>query len=73
MTIHTDFRQGQRIRLMPKDGGPHMVGSFVESGSGFISVDFRGDGNAGVRAKIYLKDLRSVTIDRAPVQRRQSP
>lgn len=49
---------------MWKDGSPHTIGRFIESASKHIVVEIRGDGTPA-RCKFKLKDLRSVTIERA--------
>lgn len=63
MPIHTDFRQGQRVRVMfkRKMQKEHVVGRFVSSGRACICIDQPEED--GVK-KISLKDIRAVTIER---------
>jgi len=61
MTLHTDFRKGQKVRIMWKNKAPHLIAHFIESGRNFILIEFRDN---GMRAKIKLKEIRSINIER---------
>jgi len=61
MAVHTDFRKGQRIRIMPKrKGEPHIVGKYKGSGSGFIFLE-------GITYP--LCDARAIVIERVQQSR----
>ncbi len=56
MTIHTDFRRGQKVRVILKDKSkPHIIGRFTQKRNGGIVLD-------GYR--IELANVRAVTIER---------
>ncbi len=56
MTIHTDFRRGQKVRVILKDKSkPHIIGRFTQNRSGGIVLDGH---------RIELAKVRSVTIER---------
>lgn len=63
MTIHTDFRKGQRVRVMWKNGYPHLIGHFIEKRSDHIVIELRGNGSPA-RCGIKLRDVRSINIER---------
>lgn len=58
MAVHTDFKRGQRIRVIMKAsaGGKHIVAKYEEARSGFIVLD--GD------RRIRLSDVRATIIER---------
>lgn len=49
---------------MWKDGSPHTIGRFIKSVSKHIVVEIRGNGTPA-HCKFKLRDIRSVTIERA--------
>lgn len=56
MTIHYNFRKGQRVRIiLRRKDEPHVVGKFEERKSGAVVV-------GGIRYPIT--EIRSITIDR---------
>ncbi len=61
MSIHKEFRKGQKIRIILKDKRlPHLLGRFKESGSTWIEID--------TQMKVDFKAIRAVTIDK-PINR----
>ena len=62
MSIHYNFRKGQRVRVILKDG-QHIVGKFDETKSGVIIVEGK---------RISLSKVRSVTIDKPGVREGKS-
>lgn len=58
MPIHTNFKRGQRIRVImkPSAWGKHIIGKYQEALSGFIVLE----GNR----RIKLGDVRATIIER---------
>jgi hypothetical protein len=60
MTVHTEFRKGQRVRIiLRRKGEPHVIGKFEENKRGAVVV-------GGTRYP--LTEIRSITIDRNDIR-----